>query len=759
MIKESEEFFRLLTETDEIFQLILENTNDFIAIINEKFEYEYINEQTYLNKLGYLKDDLIGKMRIDLIHPDDIKQGIKILREGFKTREERKMEGRFRHKNGQYVWLEARCKAFIDKDGKKKGLIIARDISDRKKAEQKLIESEEKYRLISENANDLIYVLNHNFEFEYVNKESCLHTLGFSNRDLIGKSALRYIHHEDLKHATKNLRSVFEIGEASDVFRFRNKKSKYVWLEIRGKAFTDSKGHLKGLIISRDISIQKKGEQKLKESEEKFRNITEQLLMGICILQDDKIKYVNKKHADIWGYTIEEMMNWKQKDYIKAIHSEDLEMVVEQAKKKQHGDKDVIIHYPFRGIKKTGETVWVDNYARTIIYNGKFADLVTIIDITDRNLAEQKLKESEKKYRHLFEKSPFSIILVDSKGKIVDCNPATEKLIQFKKEEVIGKKFTDLSIVPQKYIPLLIERLKHFFEAGTLTPIELQLCKKDGSLIWTQVQSSLIEMGDRILNQVIGYDITERKKAELLIEEEIEKLKQLDKIRRDLITRISHELKIPIMLVLGASELLLDNLNYQLGKNAIELVNVMRKGGKRLDDLVNDLIDTSRIEHNKFELIKKIDDLSEIIKDCSNEMQYQIIKRQITMDLILPEIVFVEVDRKRIEHVIMNLLSNAIKNTPPKGRIKIILKKFEDWAKFSVSDTGIGLTEDEMDRIFTRFGKIERYGKGFEYLDIQGSGLGLFISKEIVDLHGGKIWVESKGRHKGCTFTVKLKIK
>ena len=112
----------------------------------------------------------------------------------------------------------------------------------------------------------------------------------------------------------------------------------------------------------------------------------------------------------------------------------------------------------------------------------------------------------------------------------------------------------------------------------------------------------------------------------------------------------------------------------------------------------------------------------------------------------------------RIEQVITNLLSNAIKNTPPKGRVSIGLEKYGNWAIISVSDTGVGFTEDELKKIFTKFGKIERHGEGLEYINMEGSGLGLYITKQIVDLHGGKIWVESTGRNRGCIFKVRLPI-
>ena len=103
-------------------------------------------------------------------------------------------------------------------------------------------------------------------------------------------------------------------------------------------------------------------------------------------------------------------------------------------------------------------------------------------------------------------------------------------------------------------------------------------------------------------------------------------------------------------------------------------------------------------------------------------------------------------------------MSNSIKNSPPQSIITISLHKKGKWAELIVTDTGIGLTEKEMEQIFARFGKIERYGPGFEYIDIQCSGLGLFITKEILTLHGGEIWAHSDGRHKGSTFTVRIPI-
>ncbi|KKM98825.1 hypothetical protein LCGC14_1154030 [marine sediment metagenome] len=151
-----------------------------------------------------------------------------------------------------------------------------------------------------------------------------------------------------------------------------------------------------------DITEQKKFDEILKESEEKFRSITEQSLMGIIIIQNGKIKYVNEAFGIINEYSVQEMLDWPQNGFIKIVHPDDVEFVIEQAKKNQSGSKDVVINYQSRIISKTGKTRWLESFSKTIIYHGGFADFITVIDITESKLAEQKLTESEEKFRKAY---------------------------------------------------------------------------------------------------------------------------------------------------------------------------------------------------------------------------------------------------------------------------------------------------------------------------------------------------------------------
>ncbi|MFX1501341.1 MAG: PAS domain S-box protein [Promethearchaeota archaeon] len=259
-----------LKESEEKYRLISESANDLIRVLNDRFEFEYINENVHKRLLGYTEKDLIGQTHLPFLHPEDTRHAIRSTVKNLK-RGEGSYEARFKDKYGNYRWFEFAGKYFYDSKGHKKILSIARDINDRKSAEEKLRESEEKYRLISETAYDLIGVLNKKFRYEYMNINAFQQILGYSEEDIIGKSALQFIHPGDLTRVTKIFFEGFKRGEGGAELRFRHKKGHWIWIESQGKTFIDKDGKKKAIIISRDITERKKSDQKIKRSEEKYR--------------------------------------------------------------------------------------------------------------------------------------------------------------------------------------------------------------------------------------------------------------------------------------------------------------------------------------------------------------------------------------------------------------------------------------------------------------------------------------------------------
>jgi PAS domain S-box-containing protein len=494
-----------------------------------------------------------------------------------------------------------------------------------------------------------------------------------------------------------------------------------------------------------------KAEERIKESEEQFRTISEQSLMGISIIQEEKVKYVNKTLAQILGYSTKEILNWGQGEFFKTIHPEDKKKIIEFSLKSENQDDPSIQFYEARGIHRDGSTVWLEIYNKHMMFQNKPAFLVSYIDITERKKAKEELRQSEEKYRFLFEKSPVSILLINKKGKIEDCNPALEKLINYERSELIGKRYGRLPIIPTEYLPLLLERLKKIANGEIIPSIDIQLRKKDGDLVWVDINSSLVKLGDKTYIMVMGHDISDTKELEM-------KLKELNEMRKEFIDRASHELKTPITTVYGAYQLL-DLLHKdKFDSEQLELLEMAAIGTKRIKKLVDDLLDVSLLESKTFKVNKSRSDLSNIIINCIKEMKYFSNKRNHEIDIdILPEL-NMNIDESRIELVFTNLISNAIKYTPSNGKIQIKMQSDGKFAQVKISDSGVGLSSEEIKNLFKKFSVIESPLKKDLDMDLGSTGLGLFLSKEIVKLHGGEIWAESEGKGKGSTFIVKIPI-
>ena len=254
-----------LKQSEERYRLITENINDLILVLNDFYVYEYINETPYNEILGYNSEDLIGRPAIEIVHPDDIEKCLKAIQRGIEqgeAMEELRMIG----KSGKQLWLEFKGRWFTDKDGLKKGFIVGRDITERKKVEEKLKESEARYRLITENVNDLILVINEENILEYVNERVFKNILGISKEDLIGKSIIENIHPDDVNKCIAAIKKGIFEGDNSVKLRVNDKNGIYHMIEFSGGWFKDANNLRKGFIVGREISEKKSSELKLEES-------------------------------------------------------------------------------------------------------------------------------------------------------------------------------------------------------------------------------------------------------------------------------------------------------------------------------------------------------------------------------------------------------------------------------------------------------------------------------------------------------------
>lgn len=823
-----------------------------------------------------------------------------------------------------------------------------------------LFEFSAEYQIIFDYLNDLICIVESegDYRFEMINENAFVRLLGYLNEDLVGKSFLNIVYREDINQVINVFKKKLEFVNNIQAIRLKHKNGAHVWVECKVKKFKDDRDQKKLLLILRDISERKKLEERLANYEDKLKKLTN----SIPEIRFWKL-FEPKKHEEAFQSSlimlqtimenIPQYIFWKDKNliYLGCNHNyanfigldtpEDLigktDMDLFEDKEKANNlhehemkiiNSDMVeYHEEELWVQEGGSGIWFD--VNRIPYHdskGKILGiLVTYENITNRKIAEDKLMESELKYRdmaekycQLFEKSPFSILLLDVNGFIVDCNPATETTIGVKKKDIIGKKCYDSTIIHPKYVPLILEQIKKVVKEGELPLIDIQIYNKDGHLIWVSIKSSLMKFGTQIYIQVIAQDITKRKMyenliyelnvnflnftahvqgnielllntclkllnadlvlfvhkrmqeekthyliitsenktytynsedfennlfanelfkanndlpqiflelqdmkytkidpflknnnfkgaigklmksedqfdnaicifyrenpimtheyklvlflicdaigielrrwiAQLQLEDQNKKLSEINQFKTDLFSRTSHELKTPLISIKGFTELLLTLYKDRLDLDTISILEEIKNGSNRLEKIIHSLLEGSKIEQDKLKLIKTREDLAFLIRFCVNELNGQAKLRNQKISINVHEKLETNFDKERIYEVIANLLINAINYTPPNGEIKIQSEINDNFYIISISDNGIGFTGEEIKQIFKQFGKIERYGKGLD-VEIEGTGLGLFISKKIVELHGGNIWVESEGRNKGSTFYFSLPI-
>lgn len=237
--------------------------------------------------------------------------------------------------------------------------------------------------------------------------------------------------------------------------------------------------------------------------------------------------------------------------------------------------------------------------------------------------------------------------------------------------------------------------------------------------------------------------------------DEITDQKNLENLKADFVRRSSHELKTPLISIKGFAELILSLYADELNPDVILKLGEINQGCERLQNIIEDLLRASKLESSELNPRLEEEDLTFLIRFCLDELSFLAIQREHSINIEMDDSIIARFEKEEIHDVISNLLTNAIKYTPPKGWIDIKTQVLEETVIVSIKDNGIGFTEEEKNQIFKQFGKIERYGQGLD-LGIGGTGLGLFISKKIIESHKGKIWMESEGKNKGSTFFFSL---
>jgi two-component system CheB/CheR fusion protein len=385
--------------------------------------------------------------------------------------------------------------------------------------------------------------------------------------------------------------------------------------------------------------------------------------------------------------------------------------------------------------------------------------VLSFIDITDRKVVENALRQSEEQFRLLAEGAPdFAMLLLDSKGKIVTWNVGAERLLGWSAAEATGKSGA-IIYPPGSGAAQMQREMQQAAEFGRAAD-ETWHVRKSGARFWGSGVLTAIHSADgeltgfvKVMRDDTARKLAEAERAELLEREHSARLEaeNATRIKDQFLAMLSHELRTPISTILVWARMLRENVCDQ--EEHQEGLEIVEKSAEAQVQLLDDLLDTSRIASGKVRLDRTATDFAEVVKLAveaitplakSKDVK---IKQELATDLGP-----IDADPDRLRQVVGNLLNNAVKFTPANGRVEVRLAKDDRWIELSVSDTGKGIERDFLPRVFTAFSQAD----ASTTRSFGGLGLGLAISKELVELHGGTIYAESDGPDQGATFVVRL---
>ncbi len=712
-------FKHKLKKSEKKYRELLENMMEGYYALDLKGNFTFVNDY-WCKTVGYSKEELLGKNFRLIFDEKTSKELFKMFNQLYKSGIPLPHTNRAKGltNRGKQVFLEGFIDLIHDSEGNKIGFYgFAREVTEKIISEQKLRESEEILRSTLESTADGILVVDEYGQVTHTNSKFA--DMWRIPQDLIEKrddqKLLDYVLSQltDPEAFLSKVNQLYRsASEGFDTLLFKDGR-----IFDRLSSPLIHAGEIKGRVWSfRDVTKQKISEQKLKESEQRLASFMNSATDGF-VLYDAQLNYidVNKVTLQTIGMTKEEIIGKNILDIVPNL--------------KETGRYDKYIEViktgkPFSTEDGIFNRIDGQSSSQLSIRAFKVGDNLGIIftDITERKKKEKEIFD----LAQFPSENPYPVLRVN-RDEVIYINYAGQKLF---------------NIIDYNQIPNIIkENVKHSFESNQITESEVRFGENFYSFTFTPIR------GTNYVN-IYGMDITERKHVE-------ENLREVSKLKSEFLRRSSHELKTPLISIKGYSELILSLHEDQLDSSIISKLREINAGCDRLQNIINNLLKSSRLESPELRPSKQREDLSFLINFCVLELEPMAEKRKHSIKLDIHDQLYANIEKEEIHDVLSNLLSNAIKYTPPRGKIEIKTELKEELVVVSVKDNGIGFNEDQKKKLFQQFGKIERYGQGLD-LEIDGTGLGLFISKRIVESHGGKIWMESEGKNMGSTFYFSL---
>ncbi|KKG16894.1 hypothetical protein EO98_02990 [Methanosarcina sp. 2.H.T.1A.6] len=756
--KQAEEALR---ESENKLRIIFENISDGIALHDIEGRFFEVN-QVACEQSGYSRREMLQ------ITPEVLVRSKRIF---FEHLEEIYLKGsaifevNYMRQDGAVIPLEINSR-IIEYEGHLALLSVSRDITERKQVEKDLLNyarqlehsnklKEEMERIIN-NSPVIVFLWKYEegWPIEFVSEN--ITRFGYEIEDLTSTSKKIFysdiVYPEDREKVGDDVVRNVEAGcdVYTSEYRIFTKSGEVRWVDERTFIQRDGKGeiHLQGIIL--DITERKQAEKALEEKVQFLKILLDTIPAPVFYKgRDGKYQGCNELFSSsvvgipkesIIGRTINELPGSFSKQVVSLHRKSDLKLL------RSGGTK----YYESKVICKNGESR--DFFFNKAAYRDVLGEVVGIIgvmlDITELKQAEEDLQIKNT----AIESSISAIAFADLNGNLTYVNPSFMKLWGYgNKKELLGKNSKCLWEKDDKTAEVFWRTFSEEKLEG-----DLVAKKKNNSFFHVHLSANLLldKNGREIGIMGSFVDITQRKKTEAALNEAKLNAEAANRSKSEFLATVSHELRTPLNAVIGFSDLLLSQVFGPLNEKQLKHVNNISKSGKHLLRLINDILDLSKVEAGMTELNLENLSLQEVVEEIKTMLIPRSAQKNIRiMCQISPKTPTLRADKTRLKQILYNLVGNSLKFAPKESTINISSRFSEDKVLISVADFGPGIPEAAHQSIFQSFVQLEK----FESREQEGAGLGLALVKRFVEMHGGKVWVESEvGKGSIFTFTMPI---
>ncbi|MGE5458458.1 MAG: PAS domain S-box protein, partial [Methanococcaceae archaeon] len=607
-----------------------------------------------------------------------------------------------------------------------------------------LHQSEQSYRnLFEANPHPLFIFDQKTLRFLAVNERMVQH-YGYSREEFQNMTICEIRPEEDIERLLDTVKDANYGLRNVGIWRHKKKDNQIIWVEITSHPIIWL-GQQAVVILAHDITERKLAEEELKTALQQLEFHENNSPMAVIEFNANfQITKWSKNAKSIFGWSSEEVLG-KSIGEFKWVHEEDQERVAMLSAAMMLSDKTSNCHIN-RNYSKDGSIITCEWYNSAMISSdGKLISVHSLIlDITHRKYAEDSLKESNEFNKTLLQSIPFGMRIVDEHGNVLFVNEILERIFG---TETKGKKCWTLFNDKTKCPGCLL--LSEMAIGKTIISESYELLN---DRIFQISHTGMLFKGRKAMLEIFQ-DITERKRIEAELINAKEKAEESDQLKTSFLANMSHEIRTPLNSIIGFSEMLTDP-DYDPTQQ-FHIARIIHSSGNNLLTIINNILDISKIEAGQVRTNKKLFTVNKLLADIEKDYLFKSIEKGIDFIVDLPnmdEEVFIQSDEAKIRQVLDNFISNSLKFTK-RGYIRLGYTKNEDAIEFMVKDSGIGIPVEYHQKIFEHFRQVEAVNTRTH----GGNGLGLAISKGLVNILGGDIWMESeKGRGSAFYFSIPI---